>query len=80
MGDRAGDILRVETAIETDAFGELLDAAVRSNAENAGSGWGSQSLPRCVSSIRAGADFDNLFMLNSLDESVNEPRNRLLSN
>ena len=34
VGDRARDVVRVEAAVEADAFGELLDAAIRRLVEN----------------------------------------------
>jgi hypothetical protein len=35
MGDRSGDIVRVEAAVEAHAFGELFDASIGRFVKNA---------------------------------------------
>ena len=45
MGDRGGDIVRVEPAIEAHAFGELLDASVGRFVEHAPPGFFGHECP-----------------------------------
>ena len=76
MGDRRADVVRVEPPVEADAFGELLDAAVRRFGEDSGPSFvrPRRTLQRCRTRQASGA---NLFTVNGLGKGVNERRHCL---
>ena len=54
MGNRAGDVVRVEAVVEADALGEPLDAAVGLLRKDAAAGWtGQRELPHVRQSTRS---------------------------
>jgi hypothetical protein len=74
------EVLLIQTSIEADALGELLDPTIRPDPENTRPGWSRQDMPRFVSPTANRANFANSFMLNGLDQSVNERRAAVLTN
>ena len=78
VGDRAADVVGVEPAVEADAFGELLDAAVRRLVKHTTPGLichvdirrdGCGRRETC----RRREKYANMFTVNTLRRGVNEP-------